>query len=96
MARRGNCYVASEAIYHILGGKASGWKPMTVRHEGQVHWYLQRYFLGWPMILDLTKGQFKKLPPYEKGRGRGFLTRGPSKRARALMEEILWQQSRDR
>lgn len=38
MKVRGNCYVTSEALYHLPGGKASGWKPMTVRHEGAVHW----------------------------------------------------------
>jgi hypothetical protein len=28
--RRGNCYYTSEALYHILGGKAAGWKPMRI------------------------------------------------------------------
>ena len=27
---RGNCYYASEALYHLLGGKAAGWKPMRI------------------------------------------------------------------
>lgn len=31
--RRGNCYVAAEALYHLLGGKAAGYVPHTVRHE---------------------------------------------------------------
>lgn len=29
----GHCYVASEALYHLLGGKAKGWTPMTIQHE---------------------------------------------------------------
>lgn len=31
--RRGNCYYASEALYHILGGKAKGWTP-TLAAQG--------------------------------------------------------------
>jgi len=30
----GHCYVASEALYHRLGGKAAGWTPQSIRHEG--------------------------------------------------------------
>lgn len=33
-ARRGNCYVTSEALYHLLGGKAAGWTPHSLKHEG--------------------------------------------------------------
>lgn len=104
--RRGNCYVAVEALYHLMGGKASAWVPMRVRHEGDVHW-----FLGWkvyaaehPMdrqrrytepiaavVIDPTAKQFKTPVPYHLGRPAGFLTKEPSKRARALMEKMLWQ-----
>jgi hypothetical protein len=105
-ARRGNCYVCVEALYHLLGGKESGWVPHTVRHEGNVHWYLARRLVP-PgsrggteapvamlirIVLDPTRKQFKEIPPYHLGRGRGFLTRRPSKRARALMKEMLWQE----
>lgn len=85
---RGNCYVTSEALYHLLGGAAAGWKPETLRHEGDVHWYL-RHASG--MVLDATAAQFKSPPDYRKGRGRGFLTKQPSKRAAALMEQLVWQ-----
>jgi hypothetical protein len=42
-------------------------------------------------ILDPTVKQFKTKPNYYEGRGRGFLTKKPSKRARALMKLMLWQ-----
>lgn len=85
---RGNCYVASEALYHLLGGKTAGWTPMTIKYEGDTHWFL-KHSSG--LILDPTVSQFKEPPPYEKARGRGFLTKAPSKRAQGLMEKIVWQ-----
>jgi hypothetical protein len=94
--RRGNCYVTCEALYHLLGGKNAGLTPHTVRHEGAVHWYLRlekRSIDGIysAVIIDPTASQFKSLPPYYKGRGRGFLTKKPSKRARAMMKAMVWQ-----
>jgi hypothetical protein len=91
-AKRGNCYVTSEALFHLLGGKAAGWTPMSVRTDTDVHWFL-KHSSG--MILDATAAQFGgHLPDYTQARGRGFLTRRPSKRAAALMERMLWQTSR--
>lgn len=108
--KRGNCYVTCEALYHLLGGKRAGWVPMTLKHEGQTHWYLVKrewdpqqgpWFdskLGlikgaWitAVLLDPTVSQFKTPPDYSKGRGCGFLTKKPSKRAKALMEMMVWQ-----
>lgn len=97
--KRGNCYVTCEALYHLLGGKAAGYTPHTVRHEGAVHWYLvcdlhapaDRRAKRETFILDPTASQFKRPPPYSKGRGRGFLTREPSRRARSLMQTLVWQ-----
>lgn len=91
--RRGNCYVTCEALFHLLGGKAAGWTPRTVRHEGDVHWYLVKAPDGWScqQILDPTASQFKTPPPYHLGRGRGFLTKNPSKRAREMMDRMVWQ-----
>lgn len=91
--RRGNCYVTAEACYHLLGGKKNGWKPMRVRHEGDVHWFIvKRLIPGGPwFVLDLTKSQFKKPVPYHKGVGAGFLTKRPSKRAREMMKRMVWQ-----
>lgn len=89
MKRRGNCYVASEALYHLLGGKRAGWTPKRVRFAGDVHWFLQHRS---GMVLDVTRAQFGRVrPPYERARGGGFLTRRPSRRARKLMERMVWQ-----
>lgn len=93
MKRRGNCYVTCEALYHLLGGAAAGYTPHTVRHEGAVHWYLvlDGHPERGPTILDPTAAQFRTPVPYERGRGRGFLTKKPSKRARVLMDRLVWQ-----
>jgi hypothetical protein len=77
----GHCYVASESYYHL----APGCKPMTVRHEGSVHWYLTRN----GETIDLTADQFDTPVPYHLGVGRGFLTRAPSKRAARVIERVI-------
>lgn len=91
--RRGNCYICSEAAFWLLGGKAAGWVPMNLRHEGDSHWFLFNRDTG--QILDLTAAQFRTPPPYEKAVARGFLTKQPSKRAQALMDRMLWQDEDD-
>ena len=83
---RGNCYAASEALYHLIGGKAAGWKPMQMRFAGDSHWFL-KHKNG--TILDPTVRQFTMLPDYHLARGRGFLTKQPSKRAVILMGQIM-------
>lgn len=85
---RGNCYVTSEALYHLLGGKSAGFTPMRMRYKGDVHWFL-RHSSG--LILDPTVQQFSTAPDYTKAVGAGFLTKSPSKRAKVLMETMLWQ-----
>lgn len=107
MKKRGNCYVTCETIYHLMGGAAAGWVPHTVRHRGDVHWFLRRRSWwdeaspplikkGWNYfeIFDPTAQQFPvdDPPDYSKSRGRGFLTKGPSRRARELMDRMLWQE----
>lgn len=89
MARRGNCYVASEALYHILGGKRSEWTPQVMRMGSETHWFLRHRTSG--LILDPSRKQFDKSPRYELARGTGFLTKTPSKRARKLMNALTWQ-----
>lgn len=91
---RGNCYVASEALFHILGGKRAGWKPMRLPYMGpckqlDTHWWLQHES---GLILDPSRKQFgRRRIDYSAGRGSGFLTKQPSKRAKALMKELTWQ-----
>jgi len=77
----GHCYVASEALYHMLGGKASGWTPQFIRHEDAPHWFLR----NGSKVLDPTASQFKTPLPYDQGKGKGFLTAEPSKRAATVM-----------
>lgn len=88
----GNCYVASEALYHILGGKEAGWKPMRMRVDHplfKTHWFL-KHESG--MIVDPSRYQFHgMLPDYSKAVGSGFLTKKPSKRALKLMWQMTWQ-----
>lgn len=89
---RGNCYVTSEALYHLLGGKRAGWRPMRVKIPGDTHWFLINVRTG--QRIDATVRQFRgKLPDYNKAVGAGFLTRKPSKRARELMRRMVWQQN---
>lgn len=94
----GNCYVASEALYHILGGKAAGWKPMRVRLTNRfnrrtcTHWFLL-HTSG--MLIDPAVRQFEARdwwnpPDYAKARGSGFLTKRASKRAVDLMVKLTW------
>ena len=84
----GHCYAASEALYHLLGGKEKGYKPMRGVLNGETHWWI-RDKEG--KILDPTAEQFYYVnlkPPYEKGKGTGFLTKTPSKRAKEIILRI--------
>lgn len=92
----GRCYVAAEAVYHAIGGKASGWVPQVMRLPGgfalrngsalyaATHWYLRSADKLY--VLDPTVHQFTEAPGYW-GRGCGFLTQYPSRRARELLRE---------
>jgi len=79
------CYAASEALYHRLGGKVAGFTPMVIEHEGVKHWYLRWNTPHGPFYLDPSVKQFRTPVPYEKGRGCGFLTKAPSKKARRFL-----------
>lgn len=81
----GHCYVASEALYW-LWGRQNGWKPAVLRDRCGTHWYLRKG----RMNLDPTSTQWSgQRIPYEKGRGCGFLTLGPSKRCRVLIKRLV-------
>ena len=78
----GHCYVASEVLYHACGGAASGLVPVNMRWEGASHWFLRDRATG--DVIDPTADQFHVRPTaadYARGRGCGFLTRAPSRRA---------------
>lgn len=83
----GHCYVATEALWHLLGGSRSPYKTMVIRHEGGTHWFL----LGDDgTIIDATKEQFRTPVPYELARGNGFMTTTPkpSARARTVIQRV--------
>lgn len=79
----GLCYPAAEVVYHAGGGAQAGLTPVQVQHEGVSHWFVRGPQGG---VYDPTEGQFRRRPSGD-GRGRGFLTRRPSRRARDLARE---------
>lgn len=86
---RGNCYVSTEALWHILGGRASSWQVKRLKMPGDNHWFLKHRGTG--EVLDPSVRQFKYLPNYQLAVNAAFMTREPSKRARALMQQLTWQ-----
>jgi hypothetical protein len=80
----GHCYVASEALLHLAKKRNVQLKPMFLWHENSPHWYL----VCSGEILDLTRKQFSNPPDYTKGKGKGFLTKAPSKRAKELIARV--------
>lgn len=80
----GHCYVASEAYYHARGGKDSGLGIYCLSwDDGGTHWYLR----DGDTFVDLTVENPDGVPYYE-GNKRGFLTSGPSKRARKVLDAL--------
>ena len=89
----GHCYAASEALYHMLGGKTAGYVPQVAsfieNNEKLTHWWLKNQD---GKIFDPTAEQFTAIgqkPPYELGKGAGFLTKLPSKRASTIIKRVL-------
>jgi hypothetical protein len=86
----GHYYVASEAMFHLLGGWGSPYQAMRGKDEtGDVHWWLRDTDDG--SIIDVTADQFTsvgKLPPYANGRAGPFLTKQPSKRAQVVLDRL--------
>ena len=81
----GHCYVASEAYFHLAGGKVAGLVARRIKHEGVTHWWLEDRDGN---VIDLTAEQFYASVPYHKGRSTGFLTRRPSKRAQIVIDRV--------
>lgn len=82
---RGHCYVASEALFYLKGGKRAGLKPMFVKHEGAPHWFIVD---ASGIVTDLTAGQFRTPVPYHLAKGKGFLTAAPSARAAEVIRRV--------
>jgi hypothetical protein len=83
---KGHCYVASEALYHLLGGKEAGWDPHSITHEGGPHWFLKH---RGGRVLDPTSDQFNTPIPYGNGKPSRFLTDMPSDKTRQLVDKLL-------
>jgi hypothetical protein len=82
----GHCYVASQALWHALGGKKSGYTPhVGPAPGGGTHWWLVDDKTD--KVLDPTSDQFPSYD-YSKGVGKGFLTREPSKRAQVVLDRM--------
>ncbi len=79
---RGHCYVASEAVWHLLGGTTSGLVAAVLRTTDETHWFLRGADGD---LVDPTAGQFAQPPDYARGRACGFLTRAPSRRAAVVI-----------
>ncbi len=82
----GHCYIAAEALFHALGGKAAGLTAQVAKDPtGGTHWWLKdAKGARW----DPTQEQYTDFglePPYAEGRNVGFLTRKPSRRARLIL-----------
>jgi hypothetical protein len=88
----GHCYIATEAAFHLLGGKPTGWKPYHLCCKDGSHWFL-KHESG--IIFDPTADQFEgDTIPYQDAVGKGFLTKHPSKRAQKLIAKISKNYSR--
>lgn len=82
----GHCYVASEVLYHLCGGKEVFSSYSGRDHDNATHWWLKHKKTG--KIYDVTADQYyfiNKNPPYDVGKPVGFLTRIPSKRAKIII-----------
>jgi hypothetical protein len=83
----GHCYVASEALFHLLSDEHDVVPQCaTVRGIG-THWYLRVD----GRLVDATADQFQGLQRaslYAVGRGKGFLTKQPSKRAATVIDRV--------
>lgn len=74
----GHCYITCEALKFL----EPSLKPNVIRHEGGTHWFLTDAIGN---VIDPTAEQFRTPIPYEQGRGSGFLTKLPSRRAMELL-----------
>lgn len=79
----GHCYVACEVLFHLNPGK---YKACFIKWEGEPHWFLIECDTG--RVCDPTASQFKTVPDYSLGVGKGFLTKLPSKRSLTVLARM--------
>ena len=80
----GFCYIASEVLYHLMGGKEAGIEIWCGRVTTGVHWWLKKDGKNF----DATSNQLPPSFDYSQGRRISFLTTFPSKRAISLSKII--------
>lgn len=84
----GHCYVASEAIKHLVSPELTPYYGKDDR--GITHWWLHDEKDH--MRIDPTCAQYysqKCPPPYHNGKRASFLTNDPSKRACIVMDRFI-------
>lgn len=81
----GHCYVAAEAAFHLLP-EGHLYVPCCMKMGDDTHWFLRNKLTC--CIIDPTADQFDSIPDYGRGRGTGFLTKQPSKRAQEILRRI--------
>lgn len=74
----GYCYVATEALYYLLGGSAAGLTVKRAPCAGGEHWWLEGPD---DTLIDATADQFVDDLGYGDGVASAFLTSEPSPRA---------------
>jgi hypothetical protein len=78
----GYCYVASEALYYLLGGSEAGLTAKRAPCAGGEHWWLEGRA---DKLIDATADQFEDDFDYGTGVASTFLTPEPSPRAVKIM-----------
>lgn len=79
----GYCYIYAESLYHYAQALGLCVKVKCLRLEGlETHWWVE--YQG--EVYDVTP---PRTPfPYSLGKGKGFLTKNPSKRAALLASRV--------
>ena len=85
----GHCYAASEALFHMLGGKKAGYASYHVNVDGESHWLIKTG----NAVLDPTAGQFAGMQFADLtiqivSSPCGFLTKQPSTRAAEIIRRV--------
>jgi hypothetical protein len=81
----GYCYVASESLYYLLGGREAGFTAKRAPCAGGEHWWLEG-----PdgKLIDATADQFEESFDYSAGVASRFLTLEPSPRALTILLRV--------
>ena len=85
----GHCYVATEALFYLLEDRENYCACRGRDDRGIVHWWLVNKATN--EIHDVTADQYLSqglVPPYDRGKRGGFLTKETSKRCRIVLLRI--------